>query len=1106
MLFSNKYLFHVQRQQRKAAGAPVPSTKAKAFEVCTKETDAAQSRGSTTENVGRSGSSISIAGTTFRRNMTETEVKRELFILEFTRGFDEMNIKNKMMLVMEKCQNELKDWFYEQGIGGNLPDTWEEFSNQIVDVCTEKALMQIQKYKDEPWSNYISRLRDKARTTNMHDEEVLKKLRREEAPEVLRTLFYSFGISLDALIQRVEEYEVNIKGYQERKASRRGVSYTRKTDQTKNIFNGDCYTCNKKGHYSYECPEKQNSSSINSLNKDLTSFGLDMDYVKLNMVSVRAVFDSGACESVITSGLLKRLRIKQFVKTRKEFKFIDGSVVVVTRMVDISIEYRDITVVERFNVVENDVDETVLLGNTLTKFLRRKKIPIECTINTGDHPPISWSRPIRNLQDKRDLEALVDDLVERDIVEKSTSSWLNPCVLVRKKNGKLRFCGDFRKLNDLVEIDGFEIPKIQELISLLHGKKYFTCIDLKDGFFQIPIRECDKEKTAFYTGKRLMQFKKMPQGFKNSPAIFQRAMQLILSDLLEDACLVYIDDILVFGNTLEQHDRNLEMVLSRLNEYDLQENKEKRIERVERIRFLGYEISYNCVKPSLERAQGIMSYKSPETRKELQRFIGMINYDRHFIRGLSDLLSPLYRLLSKETKFEWSPKEENIFKQIKNQWKRNLELFVPDMEGDFTLETDASDIGLGACLRQNDKPVAYASRTLSGSEKNYGITEREVLASLWAMEKFEYYLVGKRFKLVTDHKAIEFIRTKLEFGSPRIQRWFYRFQKFDFEVEYRKGTEMITADALSRGLPVKSSLYSLTSKVLDTKEKILEHHELLNHRKKIKEDLKKKGILVSQNMIDSALEQCMVCLKKDRKHIKPGKFIYTFLPGERVAVDILEIKKGDLVILGIDFFSRKVYGKALKSKNSGKILEFIKNIHDKLPIKCLVTDNGKEFNNEMLNNYCRENNIERVFTIPYYHQSNGRIERANRTVREALKHARGPTKKVLANVIASYNKTYHRGIGMSPDEALNPSLRNTVIANQEKYGKEFEKKYSEYSKFEVNDTVIIKKEIKDTKMDNEFEDVGLVVKVLGSDTYEIISGKNKLVRHASQLKRFGGGM
>lgn len=281
------------------------------------------------------------------------------------------------------------------------------------------------------------------------------------------------------------------------------------------------------------------------------------------------------------------------------------------------------------------------------------------------------------------------DLEKRGIVEESVSQWLNPVVIVRKKNGNLRFCVDFRKLNDIVDLEGFEIPKIQELITMLHGKKYFTSIDLKDGFFKIPIKETDRSKTAFYTGKRLMQFTKMPQGFKNSPAIFQRAMQLILKELLETCCVVYIDDILVYGETAEEHDENLKRVLARIKEFNLTENTEKRVEKVENIKFLGYDITFNKVKPTLERSQRITDYKSPASSKELQRFVGMINYDRHFVERLSSLLCPIYKLLSKEIKFSWTEKEEEIFKKVKQKWKEELELFIPDMQGKFTLETDA---------------------------------------------------------------------------------------------------------------------------------------------------------------------------------------------------------------------------------------------------------------------------------------------------------------------------------------------------------------------------------------------------------------------------------
>ncbi|EEQ81308.1 hypothetical protein NCER_102322 [Vairimorpha ceranae BRL01] len=188
---------------------------------------------------------------------------------------------------------------------------------------------------------------------------------------------------------------------------------------------------------------------------------------------------------------------------------------------------------------------------------------------------------------------------------------------------------------------------------------------LATGFFQVPIRELDKEKTAFYTGSRLIRFTKMPQGFKNSFAIFQRAMQLILKDLLGACCVVYIDDILICGESIEEHNFNLTKVIARIKKYRLEENIEKRIERTESIKFLGYEISYNTVKPSLERAHGIIECKSPESRKDIQRFIGMINYDRQFVQGLSNYLKSLYRLQSKDVKFMLTEIEENILWRLK---------------------------------------------------------------------------------------------------------------------------------------------------------------------------------------------------------------------------------------------------------------------------------------------------------------------------------------------------------------------------------------------------------------------------------------------------------
>lgn len=215
---------------------------------------------------------------------------------------------------------------------------------------------------------------------------------------------------------------------------------------------------------------------------------------------------------------------------------------------------------------------------------------------------------------------------------------------------------------DLVKLEEFQIPKIGELFVYLRDMKYFTSIDLKDGFFQVPIKKEDKIKTALHTGTRLMQFTKMPQGYKNSPSIFQRILNIIFADVIGSKCLVYIDDILVFGKSIEEHDRNLEDVVNIFKKYDLVENKSKRIERSEKINFLGYIIEFNKIKPNLERSQGIIEFPVPKNKKSVQKFLGMIKYDRMFIEGMTGILKPLYKLLGKETKFEWRESIAKLFK------------------------------------------------------------------------------------------------------------------------------------------------------------------------------------------------------------------------------------------------------------------------------------------------------------------------------------------------------------------------------------------------------------------------------------------------------------
>ena len=449
-------------------------------------------------------------------------------------------------------------------------------------------------------------------------------------------------------------------------------------------------------------------------------------------------------------------------------------------------------------------------------------------------------------------------------------------------------------------------------------------------------------------------------------------------------------------------------------------------------------------------------------------------------------------------KFEWNEVHENCFQNIKNQWKKELELLIPDADGKFEVETDASEKGLGAVLRQDGKPIAYISKNLSKEERNYGITEKEFLACIWAMEAFQYYLVGKSFKLITDHKAIESVNKKAEFGNSRIQRWIERLNRFDFVVEYRPGCEIVQADALSRSTQL--SFNKGDGKISENEEKIIKLHIELNHRKTIKEILKIAGIEIRTNKLKEILEKCETCKRKDIKiRGKSGKFIETYYPGEIIGVDILQISNKEKVILGIDYFSRKIYGAVINTKEKEKVINFLKNVQSKQKINKLVTDSGLEFNNQYVKDWAKENEVEHELVTPYYHEGNGRIERANRTIRNAIRKSKGALKLNLNRIIENYNNIVHRGIGMSPNEATREENFKKVLENQEKYKKEFKPK--RFKVFNIGDSVLIKNECKGDKMQDEFKEKGKIKTRLKHNAYEILLEDGSMLRrHSSQLR------
>lgn len=285
------------------------------------------------------------------------------------------------------------------------------------------------------------------------------------------------------------------------------------------------------------------------------------------------------------------------------------------------------------------------------------------------------------------------------------------------------------------------------MIYNLKEMSYFSKIDLKDGFFQVPLAEEDRFKTAFRFKHQLYEWNVMPMGFKNSPAIFQRVMDNALREEIGKCCFVYVDDILVFGRTEKEHDLGLERVLKQLERNKLEINKEKTILKIRETEFVGYNVKENEIRPIIDDKEAIENYCRPKNRHDVQSFVGLVNYYRKFIPNCSSLMEPITRLLSTKIDFKWEDEQEKVFIKVKKILLSEMVLNQPDYTKDFILETDACSYGLGAILSQDfkegRKPVIFISGKLKTEEVNYSISEKECLATLWAMEKLKYFLYGR---------------------------------------------------------------------------------------------------------------------------------------------------------------------------------------------------------------------------------------------------------------------------------------------------------------------------------------------------------------------------
>jgi len=435
---------------------------------------------------------------------------------------------------------------------------------------------------------------------------------------------------------------------------------------------------------------------------------------------------------------------------------------------------------------------------------------LEMVIDTGTARPIN-QRPYRiPLAKMKLVEEELDKMLREGIIEPSSSPWASPLTMVPKKDGSVRICGDYRRLNEVTQKDAYPLPRIQDIFDQLGGAKVFTTIDLKSGYWQVKMAEASKEKTAISTHRGLFQFRRMQFGLTNAPANFQRMMSTVLAKHLGKSCLIYLDDVVIYSRDEQTHRGHVSEVLEALSGAGLVVKESKCTFGVKEVKLLGFVVCGEGLKADPDKVAAIRDMAPPTDKKGVRRVLGSANYYRQLMVNYADVVAPLTKLTRKAVKFEWDESCQKAWGELKELLLECVILKFPDPTKPYKLYTDASNYSIGAILVQADengleRPVHLISGRLNSAQMNYPTIEKEAFAIIYALIKLRPYLYGADFVIYTDHQPLKCLFTKEQKNS-RIQRWSVLLSEFAAPISYIKGLDNGFADMLSRLRPEKEAV------------------------------------------------------------------------------------------------------------------------------------------------------------------------------------------------------------------------------------------------------------------------------------------------------------
>ena len=814
-----------------------------------------------------------------------------------------------------------------------------------------------------------------------------------------------------------------------------------------------CRACGKKGHFQTVCRSTKIKTVASTCNSSLSSVFIAaapdclshaVTTIYVNGIKLSALIDTGSSESYVSQSIVDKLKLN-VQNSRKRITMASTNLSSLTHgHCIVTLLYNNISYPAIKLSVLPSLCSDILLGHDFLKLHSSVQIPFGGKLSplsvcgvlasklispplfehlqSGFHPVTTKSR-VYSKEDFEFISTEVNKLLADGIIEPSRSPWRAQVLVTSSPNHKKRLVIDYSQtINRFTHLDAYPLPKINELITKVSCYNVFSTLDLTSAYHQVAIQPREKIFTAFEACGKLYQFCRIPFGVTNGVACFQRTIDnFIIQEKLNDT-FTYVDNIIICGKNQQEHDANLHRFLQAAQAYGITFNEKKSILSQSVIRLLGFEVTRGLVKPDPERFTALRDLPPPHDLKSQQRVVGMFAYYSQWISKFSDKIHPLVN----NRVFPLPATVESSFSNLKHELE-NAALVTIEPGYPLIVETDASEVAIAATLNQNGRPVAFFSRTLSGSERHHSSVEKEACAIVESVRKWRHYLLCSPFQLVTDQRSVAFMYStnqKSKIKNEKIERWRLELSEFHFDIIYRPGKENAVADALSR----------ITCTLSSDLSTLKELHNTLCHPgvTRMHHFVRSKNLPFNLSEIREMTTQCSTCAELKPRFFQPvqNHLVKATHPFERISVDF----KGPLpsascnryLLTMVDEYSRFPFAFPCRDMTARTVINCFCELFSVFGMPSFVhSDRGTSFMSVEIKAFLHGKGIATSRTTPYNPQANGQVERLNKTLWKtitlALKSRNLPIEQwesVLCDALHSIRSLLNTTTNATPHERM----------------------------------------------------------------------------------------